>query len=166
MLHSKFVAVVLATSMLVACTEPGGEPGRGVMQGGSPNKSDIGTAAGAIGGGIIGYQFGGGAGKALATVGGALLGGMLGRSIGSSMDNADKVAYDNASQRAMETGRSQSWKNPHSGHYGSVTPQRRYVDDEGQLCREYTQTIYIDGKKNTGRGTACREDDGTWRLIG
>jgi surface antigen len=165
MQHSKLIALALTASMLTACTEPTGEPGRGVMQGGAANKSDIGTAAGAIGGGVLGYQFGGGAGKALATVGGALLGGILGRSVGTSLDNADRAAYDDASQYALENGSRHSWRNPDSGHYGTIYPDRRYVDDEGRYCREYRQTIVIDGRTHEGHGLACREEDGTWQII-
>lgn len=164
MLHSKWIAILLATTMISACTD--GRPGSGVMHGGgSLNKEDIGTAAGAIAGGVIGYQFGGGAGQALATVGGVLLGGMLGNSIGKSLDNADRAAYDQASQHALESGRRQHWRNPESGHYGTVTPKRHYTDNSGRSCREYTQTIYIDGRKNSGHGTACREADGSWMII-
>lgn len=165
MSHSRLLAVALTASMLAGCTEPDGSPAKGVMQGGSPSKSDIGTAAGAIGGGIIGYQFGGGAGQALATVGGALLGGILGNTIGSSLDNADRSAYNSVSQHAMETGRAESWKNADSGNYGSIQPQKSYLNDAGQYCREYTQTIYVDGKRHTGHGVACRADDGVWRII-
>jgi surface antigen len=165
MSHSKFIAIAFTASMLTACTESNSYPGTGVMHGGSFNKADIGTAAGAIGGGVLGYQFGGGAGQALATVGGALLGGALGNSIGTSLDNADRNSYDIASQRAMETGQSQSWKNTHSGNYGTVYPSKRYTSVEGLYCREYNQTIYVDGVKHTGHGTACREEDGTWQII-
>ena len=41
-------------------------------------KTPIGTGAGAVAGGILGNQVGGGSGRALATVGGALLGGVAG----------------------------------------------------------------------------------------
>ena len=41
-------------------------------------KTSVGTGAGAIAGGILGNQVGGGSGRALATVGGALLGGVAG----------------------------------------------------------------------------------------
>lgn len=165
MLRSQWIAIAITASMLTACSEPGGSPARGVSQGGSPSKSDIGTAAGAIGGGIIGYQFGGGAGQALATVGGVLLGGMLGNSIGSSLDNADRNAYDTVSQHAMETGRVESWKNPTSGNYGTIQPHQQYVNHAGQYCREYTQSIYVEGRKHNAHGTACREEDGTWQII-
>lgn len=163
MQSSKLIALALTASMLTACTEPDGSPGKGIMNGGALNKTDVGTAAGAIAGGVVGYQFGGGAGQALATVGGALLGGILGNSVGKSLDNADMASYDKASQNAMETGRTQSWR--HGNRYGTVVPHKRYINDEGQYCREYSQTIVIDGRTHQGHGTACREDDGSWQIV-
>lgn len=156
---------VFVSLSLAACTEPGGQPGRGVLQGGAINKSDIGTAAGAIGGGILGSTIGGGAGQTAATIGGVLLGGMLGRSVGSSLDNADRAAYERASERAFQTGNSTSWRSQKTGNYGSIRPTGAYVDDYGNYCREYNQTIYIDGERQSGHGTACREQDGSWRIT-
>lgn len=164
-LSSKTLALLLTASMLTACTEPSGRPGRGVMHGGALNKSDVGTAAGAIGGGLLGSTIGSGSGQVVATIGGVLLGGMLGNSIGTSLDNADRAAYDRASQRALENGRTQSWRNRNSGNYGSISPSKRYRNEYGQYCREYTQTIYVDGRKHSGHGLACREPDGSWQII-
>jgi surface antigen len=163
--HSKLLSLAVIASMLAACTEADGSPGRGVMHGGALSKSDIGTAAGVIGGGVIGSTIGSGAGQVAATIGGALLGGILGDAIGSNMDDNDRDTYDRASQNAMETGRSKSWKNSRSGNYGTIHPRKRYRNDEGQYCREYTQTITVDGQKHSGHGTACREEDGTWRIV-
>ncbi len=168
MFHSKFILFpVLATSLLVGCAQqqPDSYSSRGFTQGGGLSKADIGTAAGAIGGGVIGYQFGGGAGKALATVGGTLLGGMLGREVGSSLDRADYSAHEIASQRALESGYQESWRGPYSGNYGTINPYRHYTNVQGQPCREYNQTIYIDGRAHSGHGTACRLPDGTWQLM-
>jgi surface antigen len=161
---SRIIAIVLAVSMLAACDT--GRPGSGLLHGGSSaNKEDIGTAAGAIAGGVIGYQFGGGVGQALATAGGALLGSALGNTVGKSLDNADRASYDQAAQRAMQTGRSQSWQNPKTGHYGTIHPQRRYTSNDGQYCREYTQKITVNSKKHTAHGTACQSGDGTWYIT-
>lgn len=165
MKHSKWIVLLVSASMLTACSEPDGSPGRGVTRGGAVNKTDIGTAAGAIGGGVLGYQFGGGAGKAVATVGGALLGGLLGRSVGNSLDNADVSAYDRESQYALESGRQRRWENPRTGNYGTIYPDKRYTDDEGRYCREYRQTIYVGGRSHDGYGLACRNDDGSWQII-
>ena len=53
------------------------------------DNADVGTVGGAIVGGVIGSQFGGGGGQVAATIGGAIVGGFVGNQIGSSMD------YDN-----------------------------------------------------------------------
>jgi surface antigen len=162
---NKLMAIALTTIMLSACTESDGSPGRGVMSGGSINKADVGTVAGVIGGGVLGSTIGSGAGSVAATIGGGLLGGWLGNSIGTSLDNADRNTHSRISQRAMETGRTQKWNNSRNGNHGTFTPHKRYKNNDGEYCREYTQVIYVDGKKHTGRGTACRDADGTWNII-
>lgn len=163
----KAILFTLATTILVGCTEPGGRPGRGVMQGGSVNKQDVGMLAGAIGGGVLGNQIGGGAGKTVATIAGTLLGGAIGSSIGSSLDRADMAYYDQTSQRAMETGQPGQafpWSNPKSGNSGTIVPSNPYQASNGQYCREYTQTIKVGGKSQKGYGTACRQPDGSWQI--
>ena len=32
-------------------------------------------------------------------------------------------------------------------------------------CREFTQTFTISGKTETGYGTACLQEDGSWKII-
>jgi len=164
MQNSKTIAILLTATMLTACTEPNGAPGRGVENGGALSKTDVGVAIGAVAGGIGGAFIGAGWGQAAAVVGGALIGGTLGGIIGNSLDNADRAAYDRASQNAMETGQPQSWENPETGHYGTVHPHHHYKKD-GKYCREYTQTITVDGKTHEGHGTACRQKDGTWKIV-
>ncbi len=53
----------------------------------SHNHHVVGTAVGAVAGGLIGHQFGGGNGKTLATVGGAVAGGAIGHHIASENDH-------------------------------------------------------------------------------
>lgn len=57
-----------------------------------PNRI-AGTATGAVIGGLLGHQVGGGKGKKLATVGGAVAGGAAGRTIQGNrqIDNGDRV---------------------------------------------------------------------------
>lgn len=167
MQKSKIIAFLAAVSLLSACAQ-GGRPGSGIMSGGEINKQDVGTIAGAIGGGVIGHNIGKGSGQTVATIAGTLLGAGIGNSIGASLDRADLAAYNSASQRAMEnspSGQALPWKNPESGNYGTVTPYEPYKTASGQYCREYNQTIVIGGKKQSGHGTACREPDGTWRIV-
>ncbi len=168
-MHSrKILAFVTAAVVLTGCNEPMGQPGRGVMQGGGVNKQDIGTLAGAIGGGIIGSNVGGGKGAIAGTIAGTLLGGAIGNSIGASLDKADIAQYNATSQRALETGQpgqSLPWKNPQTGNYGTVTPSNYYQDANGMYCREYSQTITVGGKTQKGYGTACRQPDGSWKIV-
>jgi len=161
--HSKWIAIMVTATMLTACTEPNGAPGRGIENGGALSKTDVGTAVGAIGGGVIGSTIGGGAGKVAAVIGGTLLGGILGNAVGRSLDNADMASYEQASQNAMETGHTRKWRN--GDNSGTIVPHKRYTDDEGRYCREYSQTIYVGNERHTGYGTACRRDDGTWRIA-
>jgi len=166
MKFTNVIAALAATSLLTACAQPGGP---GMTQGGSGfNKQEIGTLAGAVGGGVIGSNIGGGKGAIAATIAGTLLGGALGSSIGASLDSADRAAYNEASQRALETaqaGQSLPWSNPKSGNSGYITPKAPYQTSNGQYCREYTQTIRVGGKTQNGYGTACRQPDGSWQIV-
>ena len=55
--------------------------------------------------------------------------------------------------------------NPDTGHYGTVTPLSDYRDASGRYCREFRQTITVDGRVETETGTACRNSDGSWQIV-
>ena len=132
-----------------------------------PTKQDTGLAVGAIAGGIIGNQVGRGSGKVLATVAGAVVGGIVGSEIGRSLDRQDRILAQQAELAALERGQSGQrtpWRNPDSGRYGEVVPGTPYRR-AGADCRDYTHTIYIDGRPQTMHGTACRNADGTWTNV-
>jgi surface antigen len=150
------LASVLAVSLALGACGPGGIA-----------KQDAGIGVGAIAGGVIGNQFGGGDGKVLATALGAVVGGIVGSEIGKALDDNDRRVAAEAEMAALERGNSgvaQPWRNPDSGHYGMVVPGKPYKR-AAQDCRDYTHTIYIDAKPQTMRGTACRNADGTWRGV-
>ena len=128
-------------------------------------KTAVGGLGGAAAGGLLGAVFGGGA-EGIAA--GAILGGLLGGVVGDRMDAADRRMASQTQHQALETtrsGQTVSWQNPDSGHTGAVTPTRTYQTPTGQYCREFVHTVYIDGKAQKGHGTACREPDGSWRLV-
>ncbi len=134
---------------------------------GGMTKSDSGAIIGAVTGGVIGSHFGGGVGKVAATAVGAVIGGIVGSEIGRALDEADRRAAMEAEYRALETapsGSSVPWRNPDTGHYGTVVPEKPYVMN-GRHCRRYTHTIYIDGEPEILKGQACRNPDGTWRAV-
>jgi surface antigen len=132
-----------------------------------PTKADTGLAVGAIAGGILGNQVGKGSGRVLATVAGAVVGGIVGSEIGRALDRQDQMLAQEAEYEAFEygtPGERRRWRNPKSGRYGEVIPGERYRRGTAD-CRDYTHTIYIDGRPQSLRGTACRNPDGTWHNV-
>jgi surface antigen len=131
-------------------------------------KSDTGLASGAILGGLVGNQFGKGSGRVLGTMAGAVIGGVVGHDIGSQLDQRDRMLAQEAEFEAFESGeagRPRRWRNAGNGRYGDIVPMERYRRGNYD-CRDYTHTIYIDGRPQAMRGTACRNPDGTWRNVG
>src|SRR5271156_2524120 len=120
MKNSQYIAILLTATMLTACTEPNGAPGRGIENGGALSNTDVGTAVGAIGGGVLGSTICKGARKIVAAIGGTLLGGILGNAVGKSMDQKAMASYEQASQSAMQTGHTRTWKN--GNNHGTVVP--------------------------------------------
>jgi surface antigen len=147
-----------AALLTVACSNPDG----------SANKADTGLLMGGVAGGIVGNQFGKGKGNVLATVAGAVVGGLVGSEIGRSMDQRDRQLAQEAELEALERGNSgvaRQWRNPDNGRYGEVVPSKPYKKGPSD-CRDYTHTIYMDGRPQQMRGTACRNSDGTWQNVG
>jgi len=163
-MKTKILALALVSSLVLsACAQNGQDNPWGMG-----NKQTVGTGVGAVAGGVAGSQIGGGSGKLWATGAGALLGAFAGSSIGKSLDQADMAYHQQAVEQA-ETGplnKTVDWNNAESGHSGSVTPVREgHVQGTNQLCREYKQTIVVDGgQSQTATGTACQNTDGTWTL--
>lgn len=154
----KFIAIGLTALSLTACAE----------QGGPITKSQMGTVIGALGGAAAGSQFGKGSGRTGMIALGTLAGAALGNSLGASLDNADKAAMGNVAQHSFESvpvGQSTQWNNPDSGNYGTFTPTRTIQSPNGQVCREFTQTIVIGGQSQKGYGKACRQQDGSWQIV-
>lgn len=127
------------------------------------NNEGVGTVTGGVVGGLLGSQFGGGSGKVAAAAGGALLGAYLGGNIGRTMDRLDRLEMQKALETAP-TGRVVVWKNPDSGNRYTVRPTRTYYVNQ-QPCREYTTNAVIGGKSQQIYGKACRQADGSWRVV-
>jgi surface antigen len=120
-------------------------------------------------GGLAGSQIGRGSGNLAATGAGVLLGALLGSTAGKSLDRADRTYAERTTHNALETGRSGqpvAWTNPDTGHSGTIIPQpSSYQANTGQPCREYQQTIIVGGQQQQAYGTACRQPDGSWKVV-
>ncbi len=131
------------------------------------SKQNAGTVVGAGLGALAGSQFGGGEGKIITSVAGGILGGYIGNKVGQSLDRADQAYYNRTMMNSLEynpSGVKSTWKNPDSGHHGSVTPRSTYVE-QGRNCREYVQEVYIGRQKQEAFGKACRRSDGSWEIV-
>src|ERR671925_941210 len=137
----RLIAAALAALSMASCA--------GTPETGQGPRENTGTLVGAVAGGLIGSQFGGGTGERVAAgLAGAAIGGLIGNRIGAAMDDEDKQRAYAAQVEALERGRPGAvvpWRNPDSGRHGSVVPGPHYQSN-GQQCRQYTHTIYIDGK--------------------
>ena len=154
------VTRVLAASLVIA-------PLAGCDSDGTANKEAIGTVVGAGIGAGLGAHAKGNA-KVPTMILGAVVGGYLGNRIGKSLDEADRIKHREAQYQAFENGRSydtQGWRNPDNDTSGYVTPQPAYQNSAGQPCREFTQTINVGGRQEEGYGTACRQPDGSWKIV-
>ncbi len=79
--------------------------------------------------------------------------------LGASLDPADKAAANKAEMAALASGDRKTWRGD-DGAYGYVAPAGGAGD-----CRDFTHTIYINGRPVVGKGTACRTGEG-WKLNG
>ncbi len=148
-------ACALLAVVFAACASPYYQPGP---------RAQIGAFTGAAAGGLLGSAAGGG--EADAIMAGVLLGGLLGGAVGDSLDRADRVYAARNVQQGLEyhpSGRTSYWHNPDNGHAGSLTPTGTHETAYGH-CREFTQTVTIEGTMRRAHGTACRDWDGQWRV--
>lgn len=75
---------------------------------------------------------------------------------------------EQAQYEALEYGRPgvpTAWNHPRSGNNGQIVVGQTYEVNRLD-CREYTHTVYVGGRANVARGTACRQPNGVWRLLG
>jgi surface antigen len=152
-LHAGLVVILVIA--LAGCEAEGGL---------GPNAA-IGGVGGAAAGGLLGAAAGGGATGIAA---GTILGGLLGGGLGHVLDLHSQRLQAETVHRSLDTapsGTVTTWANPDNGARGTVKPLRTYRDPDGTYCREFEQTVTIGGQPQHSYGTACRQQDGTWRMA-
>lgn len=182
-------AAVLALAALVGTAEA-----RSRDCGGDEALSTL--AGAVVGGVIGGQFGNDGDDRAIGAVAGALLGGAIGASAAGDCgsyygdDGAydayydDDYSYDDGRYYGAYAGERYDdgyyydtfesadpyerveWRDDRYGYDGYVEPMDWYEDDNGRDCREFSQTVYIDGRRQQAFGTACRAPDGTWQIVG
>jgi surface antigen len=95
----------------------------------------------------------------------ALGNGLIGNN--PSLDASDRKRALQAEYQALEyspAGKTVEWKNSSGSRTGEVVAAQPYQVGS-QNCRQYTHTVRIDGTPQSARGTACRNEDGSWTPL-
>lgn len=130
----------------------------------SMTKEDSGQILGGIIGAAVGSRIGKGRGRTAAIVVGAIAGSMIGKKLGKHMDEKDRKKTAHMLER-NPTGQSAQWTNPDTGYQYTATPTRTYKAKTGRPCREFTMDANIGGRMEQVYGKACRQPDGSWKII-
>jgi surface antigen len=94
-----------------------------------------------------------------------LQGGIIGRS-GVDISDSDLQRALEAEYRALESaavGQPVVWSGRNVS--GRVVASAPYQVGS-QNCRQYTHSVTIGGKETVARGSACRNDNGSWSPLG
>jgi len=130
---------------------------------GCASKEEAGALSGAAIGAAVGSTLGGGRGKALAIMLGVAIGASIGQTVGKYMDEQDRIRTSSVMEM-NRTNQVTTWHNPDTGYNYSVKPTRTYGGAQGP-CREFTLDASVGGKVEQVYGTACRQADGSWKII-
>ena len=87
----------------------------------------------------------------------------IGHALGK--DDAQKHAQNNL--HALDTlaeGQTESWHDDSTGNHGSTTVHMVTRNDNGGVCKTYTEVVHAGGETVTRDGTACRDPGGSWAV--
>ena len=127
-----------------------------------------GVIAGALIGGLLGNIAGRGGDRAVPTVAGVIVGGAVGAALTSNLNCEDRSYAYKTYYEGFNSGRPGSryeWHNPRTNDRGEFRVGNYYNDRDGFRCANYTQTIYVQGRRQKARGQACRQPDGSWVIV-
>lgn len=128
------------------------------------NREGLGALLGGIIGGVAGAEIANGDHREVAIVAGTLIGVLVGKSIGRAMDQADSYCTGQALEYARDR-QTIEWSNPAADARYQVTPMNYYESRDGRYCREFITEVTIAGQRQRTYGTACRQADGSWRVV-
>jgi surface antigen len=97
-----------------------------------------------------------------------LLAGLADDPIARRLDPADRRQIRETTQRALEaapSGQALAWRNQFSRSGGTVMVTHTFREG-GRWCRNFEQSVSVDGETRRERGTACRRPDGlAWDIT-
>ncbi len=150
---SKLAALAVSLTLLSGCE--------------SSNQQQVGDGVASVAGALAGQIVGFGSGSLITTALRSASRGMLTPDAKDALGEEDRVRADAVAQRALEksqSGNTVYWRNPDNSAGGSFTPVRTVEDQDG-TCRDFVQSLSIDGKISNSQGRACRNPGGGWTII-
>jgi len=87
----------------------------------------------------------------------------------AQFSEVDERLAANSLNETLEYNRSgvvSTWRNPDAQISGRSQPLKTFQTADGTYCREFQETVTIAGRQTDAYGTACRQDDGHWKIIG
>ena len=133
------------------------------LSAGTCNREVIGQVLGGGLGAAVGSQIGSGSGRLVAVAAGTIVGVLVGGEVGRAMDRQDALCVDQALETAAD-GSTIRWNSGRTETY-SATPTQTTQAGDGRYCREYRAQSSVDGREQTVFGSACRDEDGAWRIV-
>lgn len=100
------------------------------------------------------------------TILGQLGSGLIG-TIGAGLSEDERRSALEAEYRALErtpSGQAVAWSGSDASRRGEVVAAQPYRVGS-QDCRQYTHSVFLDGRSQSARGTACRNADGSWTPL-
>lgn len=147
--HTMKAIIILLSSALVLA---------GCASSGSRSEGTGGSLLGSFAGGNSSSRNAG-----LAAIGN----GLIGSADGVALDASDRRLALEAEYQALEytvAGQPVSWTGTNDRTTGQVTASQPYRVGS-QDCRQYKHTVSVGTRSKTVRGTACRNEDGSWTPL-
>ncbi len=97
-----------------------------------------------------------------------ILDGIVKGEVGGRMGEQDQILMAENTHAALETapeGAVTEWHNPDSDIIGTVSPISSFRSELNERCREFQQTVTFDGVTEVAYGTACRQENGGWKIA-
>ena len=130
--------------------------------------TSLGAGVGAVAGGYLGNKIGSGAANTIATTVGVAMGAYFGGRLFDKLSRGDLNLAAAAQTAALEntpSGKAVTWSNPDTGAAGLAMAKPVIQKETAGPCRPFTHLVQQDGKQETVEGIACRDPDGSWRVL-
>ena len=135
------------------------------------NKEDnklFGQILGSAAGAYLGSKFGSGVTRDLSTIFGGAVGFLIGGKIAEILDDDEKKDFNETISNSLEDNKDlevEEWQsNKNKETKAEIIPLNKYELDE-KTCRDFKKIISKDKKIIEEESTACRDENGNWRVI-